>query len=91
MPHRPEDEMRHPEEDIAAALRALPPAPAAWVEAAKELPRLGRTLDDLAALAQADSAFREAVLADAEAALRALGHEPDRRLAAALRVRIVTE
>jgi hypothetical protein len=33
-----------PEQQIAALLRLLRPAPAAWVEAACEIPRLGREL-----------------------------------------------
>jgi hypothetical protein len=35
------------EERLAELLRALPPAPAGWVEAAKELPSARRSLEDL--------------------------------------------
>lgn len=64
------------EERLADLLRELPPAPAAWVQAAKELPRARAGLDALVARAQEDAAYRAALVADLEAALRAAGVEP---------------
>jgi hypothetical protein len=64
------------EEEIAERLRRLPPAPPAWVRAACELPRARELMDGIVARAEADAAYREAVLADLEAALRLAGVEP---------------
>jgi hypothetical protein len=65
------------EERIAELLRALPPAPEGWVRAAQELPRSRAELDDIVGRAVADEAFRKALIADLEAALRDVGYEPD--------------
>jgi hypothetical protein len=65
------------EERLAELLRALPPAPEGWVKAAQELPRARRGLDDIVTRAVADAEFRQALIADLEAALRAEGYEPD--------------
>jgi hypothetical protein len=78
----------HDEERIASLLRALPPAPQGWVEAAQVLPRARREMDDIVARAEADQEFRAAVLADLEAALEAAGYEIDPRLLPALRDRL---
>jgi hypothetical protein len=64
------------EERIGELLSLLPPAPEAWVRAAQELPRLRTTLDGLVARAEADDAFRRALVADPEEALRDSGIEP---------------
>lgn len=73
------------EERLAELLRALPPAPAGWVEAAMELPAARRSLDDLVERARADVELREAVIADLEAALEREGVEPIRPLVEELR------
>jgi hypothetical protein len=73
------------EERLAELLRALPPAPAGWVQAAKELPAARRSLDDLVERARADVELREAVVADLEAALEREGVEPIRPLIEELR------
>ena len=65
------------EERLGELLRALPPAPAGWVLAAQELPRSRRELDDIVARAIADEAFRKALVADLDAALRSEGYEPE--------------
>jgi hypothetical protein len=65
------------EERLAELLRALPPAPEGWVRAAQELPRSRRELDDIVERAVADEAFRTALIADLELALREVGYEPD--------------
>jgi hypothetical protein len=67
------------EERIALLLRLLPPAPVAWVRAAQELPGARRTFDEIVSRAEADRAFRGALLADLERALAAEGYEPDAR------------
>ena len=73
------------EERIAALLRRLPPAPSAWVQAAQELPASRRALDEIVARAEADLAFRNALVADLEAALAEQGFEPDYRVLDELR------
>ena len=76
------------EQQLAALLRALPPAPAGWVAAAQELPRARRELETIVERARADDAYRKSVVADLEAALLESGHEPDAALVAALRARL---
>lgn len=76
---------RYEEERLAVLLRRLPPAPSGWVQAAQELPASRRGLDEIVARAEADIAFREALVADLEAALAQEGYEPDRRTVAELR------
>jgi len=64
------------EEQLGELLRLLPPAPTGWVEAAQELPRARAELDALIERVERDAAFRAALIADLEAALRAAGVEP---------------
>jgi hypothetical protein len=78
------------EERLAELLRALPPAPAGLVAAAKELPRARLELDRIVELATADAEFRRALIEDLEAALRAQGLEPDRTVIEELRRRFPT-
>jgi hypothetical protein len=73
------------EERLAELLAALPEPPTGWVEAAQELPLARPTLDDIVARAQADLEFREALLADLEAALERAGYELSPRSVAALK------
>jgi hypothetical protein len=80
--------MAFDEERLAMLLRTLRPAPEAWVEAATELPRARRELDDLVARAEADVEFRAALIADLERALESAGYAPDRALVDALRRRL---
>lgn len=77
-----------PEERIGVLLRVLRPAPTAWVRAAQELPVARRTFDEIVARAEADVAFRAALLADLEQALAGEGYEPDRRILDEIRVRL---
>ena len=79
------------EEILAELLRALPPAPASWVQAAQELPLARPMLDELVARAEADAAFRKTLLADLESALAAEGVEPTRPLLDAIRERLANE
>jgi hypothetical protein len=76
------------EERIGELLRALPAAPAGWIEAARELPRVRAELDDLVERARADAELRARILADAEAALAARGVEPRPALVDRLRRRV---
>ena len=77
------------EERLARLIGMLPPAPEGWVQAAQELPSARRGLDQLVARAEADAAFRAAVLADLESALQAEGVEPQPRIVENLRRRLV--
>ena len=79
------------EERLAKLLRALPPAPEGWVRAAQELPRVRRELDGIVERAVADAEFRQALIADLEAALRAEGYEPEAIPLDELRKRISDE
>jgi hypothetical protein len=65
------------EHRLAELIKALPPAPQAWVEAAQELPLARGQLDDIVARAETDIAFRDALVADLEEALRLEGYEPE--------------
>lgn len=76
------------EERLAELLRALPPAPEGWVEAAQELPLARRGLDEIVARAEADAEFRKALVADLEAALEREGYEPDPLLVDAVKKRL---
>jgi hypothetical protein len=80
--------MTYDAEQIAELLRALPPAPQGWVQAAQELPFARRGLDEIVERARADAEFRSRLVADLEAALAAEGYEPDAALLEALRARL---
>jgi regulator of protease activity HflC (stomatin/prohibitin superfamily) len=75
------------EERLARLIGALPPAPAAWVRAAQELPLARAELDEIVARAEADAEFQARLVADLEAALAADGYEPSPALVQILRVR----
>jgi hypothetical protein len=75
------------EERLGELLRLLRPAPEAWVRAARELPFARRTFDEIVARAEADLAFRAALMADLEAALAQAGYEPDPRVISELEKR----
>lgn len=76
------------EERLAQLLSALPTAPAAWVQAAKELPQARRQLDEIVELARADAEFRVQLIADLESALTSAGYEPGAALIEAVRARL---
>ena len=73
------------EERIGHLVGLLEPAPEGWVQAAQEIPVLRRSLDEILARAEADSAFRPALIANLEAALATAGYEPEQRLVVELR------
>jgi hypothetical protein len=76
------------EERLARLIRALPPAPAAWVRAATELPLAKAGLDEIVARAEADADFKARLVADLEAALEAEGYEHDPAVIELLKVRL---
>ena len=76
------------EERLGVLLRILRPAPTGWVRAAQELPSARALFDDIVARAEADRAFRAALIADFEQALAAEGFEPDPRILTELRERL---
>ena len=78
------------EDRLGELIAALPPAPEGWVQAAKELPFARRDLDEIVVRAEADAAFREALIADLEATLAREGYEPHRPLVDELRRRYST-
>jgi hypothetical protein len=57
------------EEKLGDLLSALPPAPEAWVKAAKELPLARRRLEEIVERARADEDYRRRVVADPERVL----------------------
>ena len=79
------------EDRLGELISALPPAPEGWVQAAKELPFARRDLDAIVARAEADAAFRQALIADLEATLAREGYEPERPLVDELRRRFSTQ
>ena len=80
--------MTYDAERIAELLRALPPAPRGWVQAAQELPFARLNLDEIVERARTDADFRSRLVGDLEAALAAEGYEPDAALLEALRARL---
>jgi len=76
------------EERLGVLLRLLRPAPVGWVRAAQELPAARRTFDEIVVRAEADRAFRSALIADLERALAAEGYEPDRWILDEIRARL---
>ncbi len=76
------------EERLAELLGALPTAPLAWVQAAKELPQARRQLDEIVELARADAEFRVQLFADLEVALTSAGYEPGAALIEAVRAHL---
>jgi hypothetical protein len=73
------------EERLGRLIGLLEPAPRGWVRAAQEIPVLRRSIDEILARAEADAAFRPALIANLEAALAEAGYEPEPRLVRALR------
>jgi hypothetical protein len=76
------------EEALAELLRALPPAPAHWVQAAKELPAARRELDGIVERARLDAEYRKQLLENLDNSLRGAGYGDDSMRVAALRARL---
>jgi hypothetical protein len=79
------------EERLGVLLRLLRPAPTGWVRAAQELPDARRMLDEIVVRAEADAAFRAALVADLERTLAAEGYEPDRRVVDEIHERLAAD
>ncbi len=79
------------EERIVELLAELTPAPAAWIRAARELPRSNREIDRLVTLAHGDEALHAWLLEDPAGALRRAGLEPSPRVVAKLRARLLED
>jgi hypothetical protein len=77
-------------EQIGRLLAALPPAPRAWVAAAREIPKVGAELDALLSRADTDAELREKLVRDLEAALNEAGIVPTRRVVAEARNRLLS-
>ena len=75
-------------EELARLLAVLQPAPAGWLEAAQELPRLRSQLDVLVARAEEDAELRTRLVSDLESALAESGIEPTPRNVAEVRRRL---
>jgi hypothetical protein len=84
----PERQHSYDEERLGKLLGAFPPPPEGWVQAAQELPRARREMDDIVARAEADAEFRAAVMKDLETALEAAGYDVAPRNLPALRERL---
>jgi hypothetical protein len=82
---------RSPEERLAALLALLPPAPEAWLEAAKRLPAARAQIDGIVARAERDAAYRARVVGDLERALAADGIEPSEALLRELARRLAND
>jgi hypothetical protein len=79
------------EDELATLIALLPPAPADWVAAAKELPQIERGLEQILALAEADVEFRQALLEDLEKALETAGYEAQPGLVRGVKARLMAE
>jgi len=82
------DSRHYDEERIGRLIGLLPPAPEGWVQAAQEIPAFRQTLDEIVMRTETDQAFREALIADLEAAMLANGYEPKPRAVEEVRRRI---
>jgi type VI protein secretion system component VasF len=80
-----------PEEQLAALLALLPPAPQAWVDAAAQLPAARAQIDTIVERAEQDAAYRARVVADLEQALAAEGIESTPALRRELTRRLTSE
>jgi hypothetical protein len=76
------------EEQLGRLIGLLPPAPEGWVRAAQEIPAFRRTLDEIVARAEADEAFRRALIADLEVAIAAAGYALKPRILDELRTKM---
>lgn len=79
---------RYEEDELARLLEALPPAPLAWVEAAKELPWMRSQIDGIVDRAASDAAFRRSVIVAMEKALSETPEGTERETLETLRQRL---
>ena len=76
------------EERLGRLIGLLEPAPEGWVRAAQEIPAFRLMLGEIIARAEADQAFRDALVADLEAAIADAGYEPEPGVVEEVRRRI---
>lgn len=76
------------EQRIIELLRALPPAPEAWVRAAQEIPSTREEIAAILERAAVDQEFRRAVAADPETALASEGYDVDPVIVRAIHQRL---
>ena len=76
------------EERLGRLIGLLEPAPEGWVRAAQEIPAFRQMLDEIVARAEAGKAFRDALVADLEAAVAEAGYEPSPRVVELLAERL---
>jgi hypothetical protein len=76
------------EERLGRMIGFLEPAPDGLVRAAQEIPAFRQMLEGIVARAEADQAFRDALVADLEAAAAEAGFDPEPRALEELRRRI---
>ena len=74
--------------ELGELLGMLPAAPDAWVEAAKQRPRIERGVTQILALAEADAEFRAALIEDLETTVREADVEASPEVVDAVRARI---
>ena len=74
--------------ELGRLLALLGPAPTGWVEAAQDLPRARRQIDDLLERAAADAELRTRLVADLESALAEAGIAPTPHAVATARARL---
>jgi len=79
------------EERLGRLIGRHPPAPEGWLTASQQLPAARQGLDGIAARATADPTFREALIADLEAALSQAVYQPHPPVVEALRRRFATD
>jgi hypothetical protein len=80
----------HDEQEIAELIGMLPPAPAAWVSAARELPRTERELKQVLPQIEGEAASRAKDTKALEAAIEAAGLEARPELVNELRRRLAS-
>jgi len=73
------------EQELADLLRALKPPPEDWAEAARQVPRIQRQLDQVLPTLEAESAARSTETEALERAISEAGIEPAPQLVAALK------
>lgn len=72
------------DEELAALLRALKPAPAHWVEAAQQIPRMKKQVAEVLPYLEEIAPGRAAETAELEKAIEAAGLSPEPQLLAEL-------
>jgi len=72
------------ERELAGLLRSLPPAPAHWVEAAQQIPRIKKQIIEVLPFLESAAPGRAVETAQLEKAIEAAGLTPEPQLVAEL-------